>query len=259
MKAFIVLIATGLSQCTAFTAPLTPSYVSRAVALQAGIDTIEEAPTDMPSRKKKSDDDVVADADDGKLPPVLQNMVDERRVFELNLGKAMDTLRKDYPKMLTREPNFEIFSDDISVVDPSGVQISGLSNYKSSFRFLQTLIKWFYNSDRSIIQHRMVYDWARSSIRISWNAVLVPKVVGNVRNSLYVDGISIYKMDASSGKIVEHKVEKMMINNIPVRPPYGVFTALKEEMLNPTAGQRVPVGVGAMYRGACLSSSAATE
>lgn len=175
MKAYLVLIATGLSQVSAFTAP---TYVTRTTtALQGSGGIIEESsPTDMPSRKKKDDDSSPDVADDGKLPPVLQNMVDERRAFELNLGKAMDTLRKDYPKMLTREPDFDIFSKDISVMDPSGVQISGLSNYKSSFRFLQTMVKWFYNSDKSMVQHRMVYDWARSSIRISWNAVLVPKV-----------------------------------------------------------------------------------
>lgn len=38
------------------------------------------------------------------LPPVLQDMIKERREFELNLGKAMDTLRKDYPVMLHKSP-----------------------------------------------------------------------------------------------------------------------------------------------------------
>lgn len=38
------------------------------------------------------------------LPPLLQDMVEERREFELNLGKAMDTLRKDYPDMLHKSP-----------------------------------------------------------------------------------------------------------------------------------------------------------
>jgi len=38
------------------------------------------------------------------LPPLLQDMADERREFEMNLGKAMDTLRKDYPTMLHKTP-----------------------------------------------------------------------------------------------------------------------------------------------------------
>ena len=98
----------------------------------------------------------------------------------------------------------------------------------------------------------MVYDFARQSIRISWNAILVPKVVGNRRNALYVDGISIYKMDSKSGKIVEHRVERMLINNIPVRPPYGVLSALRDELLSP--GQRVPVGVGVGVGAMCDSN-----
>ena len=39
-----------------------------------------------------------------ELPPVLQNLVNERREYEMNLGKAMDTLRKDYPYMLQKLP-----------------------------------------------------------------------------------------------------------------------------------------------------------
>lgn len=193
------------------------------------------------------DDAISAEETTGSrsLPPLLKNMADERREFEVNLGKAMDTLRKDYPNMLHKQPEFDIYHEEISVVDPSGVQLTGLKNYQNSFSFLQTIVRFFYNTSASTVQSRMIYDFARQSIRISWNAVLVPKVVGNRRNALYVDGISIYKMDSNSGKIVEHKVERMLINNTPVIPPYGVLTALRDELMNP--GQRIPVGVGAMF------------
>jgi hypothetical protein len=43
-------------------------------------------------------------ADTLDLPPLLQDMVKERRTFEMNLGKAMDVLRKDYPYMLHKTP-----------------------------------------------------------------------------------------------------------------------------------------------------------
>lgn len=39
-----------------------------------------------------------------ELPPVLQSIVDERAEFQMNLGKAMDTLRKDYPDILKKSP-----------------------------------------------------------------------------------------------------------------------------------------------------------
>ena len=38
------------------------------------------------------------------LPPVIQQIADERQEFQLNLGKAMDTLRKDMPEILKRAP-----------------------------------------------------------------------------------------------------------------------------------------------------------
>ena len=38
------------------------------------------------------------------LPPVLRNIVDERAEFQMNLGRAMDILRKDYPSMMFQQP-----------------------------------------------------------------------------------------------------------------------------------------------------------
>jgi hypothetical protein len=38
------------------------------------------------------------------LPPVLQSIADERREFQLNLGRAMDTLRSDMPDILVKKP-----------------------------------------------------------------------------------------------------------------------------------------------------------
>jgi hypothetical protein len=38
------------------------------------------------------------------LPPVIQQIADERREFQLNLGKAMDTLKKDMPEILRKQP-----------------------------------------------------------------------------------------------------------------------------------------------------------
>ena len=66
--------------------------------------------TGMSQRKSLSLNSAVLDevkettVESGSLPPFLQDMADERREFELNLGKAMDTLRKDYPNMLHKTP-----------------------------------------------------------------------------------------------------------------------------------------------------------
>lgn len=39
-----------------------------------------------------------------ELPPILQDIVDERNEFRLNLGHAMDVLKQDYPEILRRAP-----------------------------------------------------------------------------------------------------------------------------------------------------------
>ena len=101
----------------------------------------------------------------------------------------------------------------------------------------------------SYVQHRMVYDFARQSIRISWNAVLTPKVMGDAAR-IYIDGISVYKLDAKTGKINEHKIENMVINGASLVPPYSVLSTLKDVLVSAGTGmggskQRVPVGVGA--------------
>jgi hypothetical protein len=41
---------------------------------------------------------------EGNLSPFLQEMVDEQRILQMNVGKAMDTLRSDYQYFLKRAP-----------------------------------------------------------------------------------------------------------------------------------------------------------
>ncbi len=42
--------------------------------------------------------------DKAPLPTVLQQIVDERQEFQIHLGRAMDTLRKDMQNILTELP-----------------------------------------------------------------------------------------------------------------------------------------------------------
>jgi len=135
--------------------------------------------------------------------------------------------------------DFSIFHDEIEFLDPSGVQLTGLKNYKRSFAVLHTMTKLFYSQERSRIQIRMVYDFCRSSIRISWNAVLEPKMMGR---PLYLDGISLYRLDVASGKIIEHKIENLMLNQTPLSPPF--VNLLQREMIMQPHG--VPAGVWGM-------------
>jgi len=40
----------------------------------------------------------------GDLPPVIQQIADERREFQMNIGKAMDVLRRDMRDILHKKP-----------------------------------------------------------------------------------------------------------------------------------------------------------
>ena len=67
----------------------------------------------------------------------LSIIVDNQKEFEINLGRAIDTLRSDYPTLLTKNPSWKIYHSQLEVVDPSGVSLIGLENYKMAFSFIR--------------------------------------------------------------------------------------------------------------------------
>jgi hypothetical protein len=166
---------------------------------------------------------------------MISNVNDEKKSlseqeFEMHVGKALDTLRADYPDILTEHPDFTIYDQDLEVVDPSGVKVHGINSYKNAFRLINGIVKVLYCPTKSLITFRMCYDQARHAIRIHWNARVVPReIFGGARTTLYVDGISCYEMDRKTGKITQHRIEQLLMNNDPVRPKGGVIAALQRE------------------------------
>ena len=53
---------------------------------------------DKPAEKEK------LESFENNLSPFLQEMVDEQRELQMNVGKAMDVLKSDYPYFLKRSP-----------------------------------------------------------------------------------------------------------------------------------------------------------
>lgn len=212
------------------------------------------------------------DDDSSLSSSTLSMIVDSQKEFEMNLGKAVDTLKSDYPNLLSKNPTWDIYHKDLEVIDPTGVSLHGLENYKMAFTFVHGVVKWFYCEDKSgLTSIRVGYDWARKCIRcvlfqffgtyylpmhsfltllpsllytnrVSWNVELVPKMVyGGVNNILHVDGISEYNLDRDSGLITEHKVTHLLINDQAVRPANGVWNALSEMSPIDVEGAGVPV------------------
>ena len=94
------------------------------------------------------------------------SIADAEREFEVNLGRAVDTLKSDYPALLTANPSWHIYHTDLEVIDPTGVSLHGLENYKKAFTFIHGVVKWFYCEEKSSLTSiRVGYDWARKCIR----------------------------------------------------------------------------------------------
>jgi len=143
---------------------------------------------------------------------------EEEDSFEIHVGRALGTLRKDYPRILQKNPEFKIYDNDLEVVDPSGVKLNGLSGYKNAFDLVHGVINTFYRKERSGLTFRLCYDTARRNIRIHWNAEVIPRdIFGGDRTALHVDGISVYELSRSTGKIVQHRIERTLINDMPIR------------------------------------------
>ncbi|KAL7558778.1 hypothetical protein ACA910_018282 [Epithemia clementina (nom. ined.)] len=150
--------------------------------------------------------------------------------FEMHVGKAMDTLRKDYADVFVKAPDFSIYCKEMEFVDPSGVHVNGLRSYQNAHRLLHTIIKFLYCPEKSsITSARMCYDPVKHNIRVSWNAEVVPReIFGGTRSILHVDGISVYEFNRATGEIVQHRVEYLVMNNQAVQPKEGLVAALQQ-------------------------------
>jgi hypothetical protein len=224
--------------------------------------------TDGSNRKNGDDDDISQQQPPAGSP--LRRICDEESEFKMAVGKAIDTLRKDYPDILERNPDFSIYDKDIEVVDPSGVTLHGVRNYKTSFSFMHGLVKFFYCPKDSGLTFRLMYDTLRNSIRVSWNAVLVPRAIyGGEKHLLHVDGISVYDFDRATGQIVKHHIEHLLLNGEPQRPQEGVFSAIRNQavsdgvpvftVLDPNGGLSAGTGTGVDGRSSSAHNPFAVE
>jgi hypothetical protein len=63
---------------------------------------LNESPRNLSPSTKAADDEAKSQGD--CLPPVIQTLVDERREYQLNLGRALDVLRTDMQDILSKTP-----------------------------------------------------------------------------------------------------------------------------------------------------------
>ena len=130
--------------------------------------------------------------------------------YQLNMGKAIDSIRRDYPLLLTHEPDLSIFTEDIQLFDSSGKRLSGLSQYSRIFSALR-FVRRAAMSDSEVTYRLVVSD---GTIRVRWCAKLWMRSVlpglGSEPPMVQLDGVSVYELD-DEGMVRLHKLESIIL------------------------------------------------
>ena len=196
--------------------------------------------------------------------------------FTLHIGRALDTLRNEYPNLLTQSPDYTLYDDhmclcvDLPTSPLSALtynSVSGLSRYKMVWDMIHGVIALMYNVDQSYMSSiKLCHDRVRGNVvRVQWHAVLFPRwqkhepqphvpsgsdaaptaAFGQPHppppssKCHHVDGISVYELDWTTGKIIQHRVEQLVYTN-NAQP----IMVMDEVMLRQTAkviGGGIPV------------------
>jgi len=172
-------------------------------------------------------------------------------VFTLNQGRAIDMLRRDYPKIFTHKPDFSIFTRDVELHDPSGRRLRGLNQYEKVFDMLRFLRRTTMQ-DAKMTYRLVVTD---GKIRVRWTAKLwmrdpatgLTTMANGEPAVVHLDGVSNYELD-DEGKVCKHVMENIILRGSeqaePVQlalawPSLGLATATPELAL-PTS-PRAPI------------------
>lgn len=129
-----------------------------------------------------------------------------RSDFYLNLGTAVRTLREDLPDVFVREPNYDIYREDITFVDPLNT-FHGIDNYKTIFWALRFHGRLLFSEIGLDISR--IWQLTENSIVVRWELWGTPRVPWESYGCF--SGTSRYKVDRN-GKIYEHKVDNLALD-----------------------------------------------
>jgi len=165
--------------------------------------------------------------------------------YQINVGKAIDVLRTDYPMIFLQKPDLSIFTKQIELWDPSGKRLSGIRQYEKLFDLLIFLRRTTMQDAK--VTYRLVV--ADEKIRVRWSAKLWMRdpALGltNLMNGepavVHIDGVSNYELD-THGKIRRHRLENIMLRGQEEQEPVQLAFAW------PSAGLATPVAAIPFFR-----------
>jgi len=100
-------------------------------------------------------------------------MEEKEREFELNRGKAVDTLLTDYASMFDSSPmDWSIYHDRILLKDNQGFSIEGKKSYKLFFRTVTNLLNLVFSDSQTSVVLMDKYGIDKSKIKLRWRIEL---------------------------------------------------------------------------------------
>ena len=142
--------------------------------------------------------------------------------LDLARGLAFDTLKADYGRLFTEEPDLSIFSQDITVHDPSGKRLHGLVQYEQLFAALR-FVRRTAMQDAELTYRLHLVD---ERIHVRWSAKMYMHhlTLPGLDNDgpVQLDGLSVYDFDAR-GLIRTHRLENILLcgRQQPAASPLG--------------------------------------
>ncbi|ESQ39259.1 hypothetical protein EUTSA_v10001605mg [Eutrema salsugineum] len=134
---------------------------------------------------------------------------EDKQNYYVNMGHAVRCIREEFPSLFYKEPNFDIYRDDIVFRDPMNT-FMGIDNYKSIFWALRFHGRIFFRA--LCVDIVSVWQPTENTLMIRWTVHGIPRGPWETRGRF--DGTSEYKFD-KNGKIYEHKVDNIAINSPP--------------------------------------------
>lgn len=134
----------------------------------------------------------------------------KKQDYYLNLGYAIRSLREDFPEVFYKEPNFDIYRDDIIFKDPLNKLIVGIDKYKSVLWALRFHGRIFFKA--LWINVLSIYQPTEGVIMLRWTVHGIARLPWESHGRF--DGTSEYKLDRD-GKVYQHKVDNVAFNSPP--------------------------------------------
>lgn len=137
-----------------------------------------------------------------------ENVIKKRK-FDLNIGKAIDTLRHDIPLLFKESPNLDIFAQDIKLFDPKGIICTGKYKYSMILNSLR-IAKHIPLLDEPTIEIKTLrYHKDSHEIHVKFMIIANTPIV----NTIQFEAVSRYCVN-QQGLINEHHIDNVTRNRL---------------------------------------------